>query len=74
MTTMKRLVISACVAMALLAPVAWVWFDNFYDGVVTLDAVELDIDANEDDSEDDAAAASLPPHPTNAGCGLRVRI
>lgn len=54
MTAIKRLVVSACVAMALLVPVAWVWFDNFYDGVETRDAVDLDNDANEDDSEDDA--------------------
>lgn len=51
---MKRLVISGCIALALLAPGAWVWFDNFYDGVETLETTESDNDANEVESEEDA--------------------
>ena len=51
---MKRYVISACVALTLLLPIAWVWFDNFNDGVDTQDTAEVDNDTHEDDGEEDA--------------------
>ncbi len=51
---MRRYVLGACVALTLLLPIAWVGFDNFYDGVDTQDTAENDNDNQDADSEGDA--------------------
>ena len=51
---MKRSWIALCLALVLLAPAAWVWVDNFHDGVDTQDISESDADQAEGDSDTEA--------------------